>query len=80
MALFYIIIFIGLFIILSAFGLLGVILRFFFGGFFGGGSSSKQSGEKKNRWYTHGTKREKVFKDTDGEYVDFEEVKDPHKE
>ncbi|MBQ7823142.1 MAG: DUF4834 family protein [Bacteroidaceae bacterium] len=79
MALFYIIIFIGLFIILSAFGLLGVILRFFFGGF-GGGSSSKQPGEKKNRWYTHGTKREKVFKDTDGEYVDFEEVKDPHKE
>ncbi len=79
MALFYIIIFIGLFIILSAFGLLGAILRFFFGGL-GFSSSKQQSGEKRNRWYMHGTKRKKVFKDTDGEYVDFEEVKDSHKE
>lgn len=78
MALFYIIIFIGFFIILSAFGLLGVIFRFLFGGL---SSFSKQSGEKKDRWSSaHSTKRKKVFKDTDGEYVDFEEVKDSHKE
>ena len=77
MAIFYIIIFLGLFIILSAFGFLGAIFRFFFGS---PASSSRQSGEKKDRWYVHSPKRKKVFKDTDGEYVDFEEVKDSHKE
>lgn len=76
MALFYIIIFFGLFVILAALGLLGTIFRFFFGS-----SSSKQPGEKKDRWYAYNNKkRKKVFKETDGEYVDFEEVKDSNKD
>lgn len=78
----YLIFFIFLFIVLSALGLLGVIARLFFrpsqnrGN--GGAQKNYQDGSRQSstKWYTYGKKKKKIFDRNDGEYVDFEEIKD----
>ena len=77
----YIILFFFLFIILSAVGLLGAIARIFFKSPRNNDSNSQknyQNGSRQSstKWYTYGKKKKKIFDKNDGEYVDFEEVKD----
>ena len=77
-----IIFFIFLFIVLSALGLLGVIARLFFrpSQNSANGFSKKSYGEgvrqSLTKWYTYSKKKKKIFDQNDGEYVDFEEIKD----
>ena len=77
-----IIFFIFVFIVLSALGLLGVIARLFFrpsqNSANGGSKKSYGDGGRQSstKWYTYGKKKKKIFDQNDGEYVDFEEIKD----
>ena len=35
-----------------------------------------QDGRSSTKWYTYQKRREKIFDKTDGEYVEFEEIKE----
>lgn len=80
MILVYILLFFFIFILLSAVGIIGTIARILFGGTRRAanttGQNRQESGRNSNKWYTYQKKREKIFDKTDGEYVEFEEVKE----
>lgn len=75
----YIIIFFFLLIIFIVLGVIGSIARFLFGKPRVNSSAQQQHQQQQkktsNKWYTYGKKRNKVFTENDGEYVDFEEIK-----
>ncbi|MCP9611036.1 DUF4834 family protein [Coprobacter tertius] len=79
MFLFYIFIFFLVFILLSALGIVGAVIRMFFRSPQSGNEQRSYSGSRQStstKWYTYGKKKKKVFDKNDGEYVDFEEIKD----
>ncbi len=81
MTFFYILIFFVIFILLSAVGLIGTIARILFGNTHRNQGSDKRSDNSQERnsstkWYTYQKRREKIFDKTDGEYVEFEEIKE----
>ena len=39
-------------------------------------SGNRQDGRSSTKWYTYQKRREKIFDKTDGEYVEFEEIKE----
>ncbi len=74
--LFAIILFFGLFLMLT--GVVGVkILRALFGF---GNKPSQQSKQDQTHTYSNSENREKIFKKHEGEYVEFEEIDEKHKE
>ncbi|WP_455497902.1 DUF4834 family protein [Coprobacter sp.] len=80
----YILIFFIIFILLSAVGIIGTIARILFGSTHRSSNTAKnsdnhQNGRNSTKWYTYQKRREKVFDKTDGEYVEFEEIKEEEK-
>lgn len=76
----YIIIFFFLFIIIFGLSIIRGIFRFLFGN-----SGSNNTNQKNNsrqqtstKWY-YSKKKKKVFDKSDGEYVEFEEIKEEEK-
>jgi hypothetical protein len=66
-----------LFIVLAVLITAGNIIKAIFSGFgFGRKTKVENTQNKNNRTYTTFEKRPKVFGPNEGEYVDFEEVKD----
>lgn len=84
MSILYILLFFILFVLFLGLGIIGSILRFLFGS----KSKSSAAGQKNTagqekqhvKWYTYGKKKKKIFKPDEGEYVEFEEIKDSDKE
>ncbi|MEG1573723.1 MAG: DUF4834 family protein [Bacteroidales bacterium] len=80
MGLIYLLLIIALFVIFALLAVAGSIIRGIFGGWkniFRRASSRSSTGQTKyERGYTQDEKREKVFGPNEGEYVDFEEVKE----
>lgn len=78
---FYILLFIFIFVLLSAVGIIGTITRILFGNTRPNQKSTPRNDNRQNRqstttWYSYQKTREKIFDKTDGEYVEFEEIKD----
>lgn len=84
MSILYILLFFILFVIFLGLGIIGSILRFLFGNKQKPASSGQKnsSGQEKQsvKWYTYNKKKKKIFKPDEGEYVEFEEIKDQDKE
>lgn len=73
----YILFFFIIFILLSAVGIIRVVLRTIFGKSNSTHNSRTSEGRQSGtKWFTYEKKREKVFDNNDGEYIDFEEIKD----
>lgn len=84
MAFIYFILFILAFFVLAAIGLISGVFRLLFGSKQNTTNSSHRSrtGNTQNgstHWYTYNRKKKKIFSDTEGEYVEFEEIKDENK-
>ena len=65
-----------LFIVLAVLITAGNIIKAIFSGFGFGRKNKTESSQNNNRTYTTYEKRPKVFGPNEGEYVDFEEIKD----
>ena len=78
----YSLLFIFIFILLLGLGFIGTIIRVFFGNTRRNtaetqkNSCIRQAGPSSTKWYTYQKRREKIFDKTDGEYVEFEEIKE----
>ncbi|HJF43807.1 DUF4834 family protein [Coprobacter fastidiosus] len=78
----YSLLFIFIFILLLGLGFIGTIIRVFFGNTRRNpadttkNSGNRQDGRSSTKWYTYPKRREKIFDKTDGEYVEFEEIKE----
>lgn len=78
----YSLLFIFIFIFLLGLGFIGTIIRVFFGNTRRNpadttkNSGNRQDGRSSTKWYTYQKRREKIFDKTDGEYVEFEEIKE----
>lgn len=83
MGLFFLIL-ILLFFIAPILGVSYIIYRFLFGGrttrYTSSGQTKENPRQKQNHWYTYERKRKKVFDKTEGEYIEFEEIKETESE
>ena len=65
-------------------GVLHIIYRFLFGGrttrYTSSGQTKENPRQKQHHWYTYEKKRKKVFDKTEGEYIEFEEIKETESE
>lgn len=80
----YILLFFFIFILLSAVGIIGAIARILFGSSrrnpnTARNNDNRQNGRSSTKWYTYQKRREKIFDKADGEYVEFEEIKEEEK-
>lgn len=76
-----IIIFAILLVLVVGFGIIRAIFRIFFGGGSNLKKQHKQASHEKAQAQTqwHSAEKKKIFTKDEGEYIDFEEIKDPDK-
>ncbi|MDO5571911.1 MAG: DUF4834 family protein [Bacteroidales bacterium] len=76
----FILLFFIVLVVAVGFKVLGGIYKLFFGSPANRANRKRQEDQRPNHWQSAEKKKEKIFSQDEGEYIDFEEIKDDKKE